>query len=301
MGDKVVVFGGSGFIGSHVCDKLTDAGYDVTIFDIQISKYLRQNQTMIVGDILDASQVSSAISGARAIYNFAGIADIDDAANRPIDTVRYNILGNTIVLDACRLEKSVKRFVFASSMYVYSQSGAFYRASKQAAEDYIQTFNEIYGLEYTILRYGTLYGPRSDNRNAIYRFVKQALKEGIISYNGNKEAKREYIHAGDAARASVEILKPEYANQNIVLTGTQLFAVKDLLGMIQEISPDKIQIEYSSSCEKLAHYVLTPYKYSPKVGKKFIPPLQVDLGQGLLRLVEEVYHELHPELNSAHP
>lgn len=298
MGDKVVVFGGAGFIGSHVCDKLSDAGYDVSIFDIQKSKYLRQDQTMITGDILDASQVQEAISGAKAIYNFAGIADIDDASSRPIDTVRYNILGNTIVLEACRLEKSVKRFVFASSMYVYSQSGAFYRASKQAAEDYIQIFHEIYGLEYTILRYGTLYGPRSDNRNAIYRFVRQALKEGVIFYNGNKNAKREYIHVGDAARASVEILNPEYANQNIVLTGTQLFAVKDMLGMIEEISPEKIRIEYSSKSEKVAHYVLTPYKYSPKVGRKFIPPLQIDLGQGLLRLVEEVYHEIHPELNN---
>jgi UDP-glucose 4-epimerase len=298
MGDKIVVFGGSGFIGSHVCDKLSDAGYDARIFDIQKSRYLRQDQTMVIGDILDDKQVKKAISGAKAVYNFAGIADIDDASNRPIDTVRYNILGNTIVLEACRLEKSVKRFVFASSMYVYSQSGAFYRASKQAAEDYIQVFHEIYGLEYTILRYGTLYGPRSDSRNAIYRFVVQALKDGIISYNGNKEAKREYIHAGDAARASVEILKPEYANQNIILTGTQLFAVKDLLGMIQEIVSEKVRVEYGSISKKLAHYVLTPYKYSPKVGKKFIPPLQVDLGQGLLRLVEEVYHELHPELNN---
>ncbi len=92
MGDKIVVFGGSGFIGSHVCDKLSDADYNVHIFDIQKSPYLRQEQTMIVGDILDDRQVRNAISGAKAVYNFAGIADIDDASNRPIDTVRYNMV-----------------------------------------------------------------------------------------------------------------------------------------------------------------------------------------------------------------
>lgn len=297
MEKKIVVFGGSGFLGSHVCDKLSDDGYDVHIFDILESPYLRDEQTMIVGDILDDQQVRNTISGAEAVYNFAGIADIDDAFNRPIDTVRYNILGNTIILEACRLE-SVKRFIFASSMYVYSESGAFYRASKQASEDYIETYHEVYGLDYTILRYGTLYGPRSDNRNAIYRLIMQALTKGLIHYDGNKEAKREYIHAEDAARASVEILKPEYSNQNIVLTGTQVLAVQDLLGMIQEIVPHEVTIEYSEKSSKIAHYVLTPYKFSPKVGKKFIPPLQVDLGQGLLRQVEELYNELHPELRN---
>lgn len=297
MRKKIVVFGGSGFIGSHVCDKLSDADYDVYIFDIDKSPYLRRDQTMLIGNILDTEQVREAVSGAEIVYNFAGIADIDEASNRPVDTVRYNILGNTIVLDACK-DESVKRFIFASSMYVYSQSGTFYRASKQAAEEYIEIFNEIYGLEYTILRYGTLYGPRSDCRNAIFRFITQALTKGVISYDGNQDAKREYIHAEDAAKASVEILKSEYANQNIVLTGTQLFAVKDLLGMIKEIAPTDVQIEYTNHPKKVAHYILTPYKYSPRVGRKMIPPLQIDLGQGLLRQIEEIYNELHPDLNN---
>ena len=184
-------------------------------------------------------------------------------------------------MDACK-EEAVKRIVFASSVYVYSQSGAFYRASKQACENYIEMYHEVYGLEYTILRYGTLYGPRSDSRNAINNYVREALEKGIIHYDGNSEAKREYIHVGDAARASVEILKKEYSNQNIVLTGTQIFSVRDLLGMIQEIVPNEVEIEYAGEVKKTAHYVLTPYKYIPKLGKKLIPPLQVDWVRGYL-------------------
>ena len=293
---KATVFGGSGFLGSHVCDKLSDAGHEVTIFDIKPSPWLRLNQKMIIGDILDEALVDKAVSGAEVVFNFAGIADIDEAKGRPIDTVRYNVLGNTILLETCKAKK-IKRFVFASSVYVYSQSGAFYRASKQACETYIETYHELYNMEFTILRYGTLYGPRSDEKNAILRYIKQAFKEGIIEYSGDVNAKREYIHVEDAAKASVEILKPDYANEHIVLTGNQSFKVKELLGMIQEILHKPVEIRHQSK-GKTAHYVLTPYNFSPRMGRKFIPALQIDLGQGLLRIVEEIYQQLHPELNN---
>jgi len=296
MGEKITVFGGSGFLGSHVCDKLSDAGHEVTIFDIRKSPYLRDDQVMITGDIKDEKKVHKAIVGSRFVFNFAGIADIDEARDKPLETVTHNIYGNTIILEACRKEK-VERILFASSVYVYSQSGAFYRASKQACENYIEVYNEVYGLDYTILRFGTLYGPRSDERNAIYRFIKQALQEGIINYDGDSEAQREYIHVEDAARACLDILKPEYINQHIVLTGTQLFKVRELLGMIKEIVHSEVEIFYGYTGSKAAHYILTPHKYSPKIGRKLIPELQVDLGQGLHQQIEDLYQNLHPELN----
>ena len=292
---KITVFGGSGFLGSHVCDKLSDAGHQVTNFDIRHSSWLRSDQQEIVGDLLDIDAVRGAVENTDVVFNFAGIADIDEAKDRPIDTVRYNVLGNTMLLEACKTKK-IKRFVFASSVYVYSQSGAFYRASKQACETYIETYHELYNMEFTILRYGTLYGPRSDEKNAILRYIRQALSEGIIEYSGDVNAKREYIHVEDAAKASVEILKPDYANQHIVLTGNQSFKVKELFGMIQEILHKPVEIRHQSK-DKTAHYVLTPYNFSPRMGRKFIPPLQIDLGQGLLKIVEEVYQQSHPELN----
>ena len=291
---KIIVFGGSGFLGSHVCDKLSDAGYEVTIFDTNPSPWIRPNQKMIVGDILDEALVDKTVKDAEVVFNFAGIADIDDAEDRPIDTIRYNILGNTMLLEACKAN-DIKRFIFASSVYVYSKSGAFYRASKQACESYIEIYHELYGLEYTILRYGTLYGPRAAKNNAIFQYVKQALKKGVIEYSGNIDAKREYIHVQDAAKASIEILNPEYANQHIVLTGTQIFKVTELFGMIQEILQMPIEIRRISA-NRTAHYVLTPYNFSPRMGRKFIPPLQIDLGQGLLRIAEEIYQQSHPEL-----
>ena len=113
------------------------------------------------------------------MYNFAGIADLEKAKEKPIRTVETNILGNTIILDSCS-ENGIKRFVFASSLYVYSKAGSFYRSSKQACELIIENYHEEYCLPYTILRYGSLYGPRADENNWIYKVLNQALTESKI-------------------------------------------------------------------------------------------------------------------------
>ena len=161
---NVIVFGGSGFLGSHVADALSDAGHKVRIYDLRRSEYLKPTQDMIVGDILDEQKVFDAIKGMEVIYNFAGISDIDDASKKPVETVKYNILGNTILLESAMHAKA-KRFIYASTVYVYSDSGSFYRCSKNACELYTETYQKQFGLDFTILRYGTLYGTRADLNN----------------------------------------------------------------------------------------------------------------------------------------
>ena len=240
---KIVFFGGSGFLGSHVCDKLSDAGHDVTIVDLRPSPYLRPDQKMVTGSLLDEDLVNTVVSGADAVFDFAGLADIGESNQKPVETARINVLGNVILLEACR-KAGVKRYVFASTLYVYGKSGGFYRCSKQACELYIENYHDMFGLEYTILRYGSLYGPRADRRNAINRFVAEALEKGTITYYGAPTALREYIHVEDAALSTVEILGPEYANQNIVLTGNQPMQVGDLFRMIEEMLGKPIEIKY---------------------------------------------------------
>ena len=295
---KVIVFGGSGFLGSHVCDKLSDTGYEVVIFDLVSSQWLRPDQKMIVGDILDEDAVQKAVEQADIVYNFAGIADISEANGRPIDSVRYNILGNTNILEASR-KAGVKRFIFASTVYVYSKSGGFYRCSKQACEAYIETYHENYGLEYTILRYGSLYGPRSDERNGIYRYILHGLRDKKIHYLGRPDALREYIHVEDAALCSLEILKPEHINQSVILTGHQPMRVRNVLEMIAEMLGEDIELKFESIPYD-GHYDVTPYSFSPKIGKKFAPPLHTDIGQGFLKVIEEIHNKLHPELHNVY-
>ena len=284
---RVLVIGGSGFLGSHVADQLTLAGHHVRIFDRMSSPWLHQDQQMILGDLLDQETLDQAIDGCEVVYNFAAIADLDEALEKPIETARINILGNVQILEACR-KFGISRYVYASTVYVYSRDGGFYRCSKQAAEHYVEEYQRSYGLDYTILRYGSLYGPRSDYRNGLWRIVKNALETGTVKYEGSHESFREYIHVEDAARTSVDALKEEFCNEHLVLTGHEPMRVLDLLEMLREIlgfpkdSVNFVPAEYAG------HYVRTPYAYQPKLGRKYTPPLHVDLGQGLLQLIEEV-------------
>jgi UDP-glucose 4-epimerase len=283
------VVGGSGFLGSHVSDHLTGAGYAVRIYDHAPSPWQTAGQEMIVGDILDSATLDRAVSGCDVVYNFAALADLDEALSRPIESVRVNILGNVEVLDACR-RHGVRRYVYASTVYVNSREGGFYRCSKQAAEQYVEEYHRTYGLDYTILRYGSLYGPRASRLNGLSRVVRRALKTGTVSYEGSAEAMREYIHVDDAARASVVALDESFRNQHVVLTGQEPMRVVDLLKMLAEILNLPQTVEFVDS-DHAGHYVRTPYAYQPRLGRKYVPPLHVDLGQGLLQLIEEIQKE----------
>ena len=284
---KAVVVGGSGFIGSHVADYLSDAGYQVTIYDKTKSLWLRNDQNIVYGDVQDSNKLNETIANAEVVYNFAALADLNQALKQPIKTINVNILGNLNVLEACRIHK-VKRSIYASTIYVHSREGGFYRCSKQASEAYIEEYQKIYGLDYTILRYGSLYGPRADETNGLYRVVQSALKNGFVSYKGDVDAMREYIHVEDAARASVNALNDEFINESVVLTGQEPMKVIDMLKILSEIlgfSPKTVKF---SEDKYAGHYVRTPYAYQPKLGKKYIPPIHVDLGQGLLQVIDDI-------------
>lgn len=291
---KILVTGGSGFLGSHVSDALSEAGHAVSIYDVRRSPYKRVGQKMIVGDILDQPSLSKALTGFDCVYHFAGIADIDECSSNPIDTVKYNILGTVNLLEASR-QAGIKRFVFGSSAYVYSNSGYFYRSSKQACESFIENYHELFGLEYTCLRYGSLYGTRSDERNSIYRLIQQALRDGCITYHGTGEELREFIHVRDAAEISVKILAPKFANQHITLTGNEKMRYHDLLEMIREMVGSSVTIEIKPSLRK-AHYKVTPYNFSPKLGSKLVNNPHIDMGQGLLQCMAEIYEKIHHEM-----
>lgn len=296
---NVVVFGGSGFLGSHVADALSRAGYAVTIFDRAASPFLSGDQQMVVGDIMDLAQVKAATAGAAVIYNFAAIADLEVASKQPLKAAEVNFLGNVHVLEAAR-EAQVERFVFASSAYVFSRAASFYRASKQAAERYIEAYQEEYGLDYTILRYGSLYGRRADHHNGMYRMLKQALEERRIAYAGDREAVREYIHVADAARLSVQVLAPEYANRHLTLTGHERLRIADVMLMIAEIMPWQVDLQFAEPTQ-LGHYAITPNAHEPRVGHKLVCNDFVDLGQGLLDCIREIEEAQGRNVPGAYP
>lgn len=224
------------------------------------------------------------MKGCDYVYHFAAQADIGRSSETPSETIKSNILGTQNVLETCK-KFDVERFLFASTIYVYSELGSFYRVSKQACEKIIEEYQREFNLKYTILRFGSLYGPRANEFNGIRDFLNQALDNKKIIRRGDGEEIREYIHVQDAARLSVKSLEKKYENNHLIITGNQQVKVKDLLTMIKEIFRGEISIEFGKE-EELHHYVITPYNYKPTVAKKITPDSYFDLGQGL---IDQIY------------
>jgi UDP-glucose 4-epimerase len=290
---KAIVFGGSGFVGSHVADALSHQGIETTIFDLSPSPFLKETQHFIQGSILDQKLVEDAVHGKDYVYHLAGQADIGTGFEQPKQTLELNIQGTINILEACR-KFNTKRFVFASTVYVYSDAGGFYRASKQACEIIIEEYEKNFGTDYTILRYGSLYGPRADDRNLIHRLLKQAITDKKIQIGFNIEEKRDYIHVYDAARMSVDILDDQYRNQHVMLTGYQPLSRGELLNIICEMMGGNIEIQHTQpeSDRAHGHYKFTPYVFKPQVSKKLVSPQYMELGQGILNCMEEIYEKL---------
>jgi UDP-glucose 4-epimerase len=296
---KALVFGGSGFLGSYVVDELVERGHDVTVFDIS-SPAARVTHTdkitHIRGDIMDMDAVMTAVRGHDVVYNCAGLADLNDSIGNPVDAVRLNVLGNTHILEACR-QYAVTRFVYASTVYVFSQYGAVYGASKRSCELLIEQYRRLYGLDFTIIRYGSVYGARADGHNRIYRILKQALTEQKITFKGDGSEEREYIHGKDAAKLSVDILDPSFRNQSIMLTGVERFQYTQLLKMIAEILNNEVEIEFLNE-EYKGHYNITPYSFTPTLGQKLVNNPSMDFGLGILECVQALHQDLFPDMHN---
>ncbi|MDC1174972.1 NAD(P)-dependent oxidoreductase [Bacteriovoracaceae bacterium] len=283
---KILVTGGSGFLGSHVADALSADGHEVTIYDLKKSRYLRSNQKMILGDLLDRDALESAIEGVDIIYHFGALADIDVAKHNPVPTMEINIMGTVFIMEAAR-KFNIKRVVLASSIYVYSRTGSFYKVSKQTCEQLLETYKAQHNIDYTILRFGTLYGTRSDKHNSVYRYLSEALETKKVDFKGSGDEVREYIHVTDAAKISAEILNDKYKNQAFILTGHHRMTLMEMLVMIKEILGGNVDIKRNDEIN-LSHYTQTPYSYSPKVGKKIVSNTYCDLGQSLVEILEEI-------------
>jgi len=283
---KIVVLGGSGFVGSHVADELSKKGHKVKIFDKKKSKWLRQDQKMYIGNILNTKDLERAIKDADVVFNCAALADIERALKEPVNTVKVNILGTVKALELC-CKYNIKRFIQASTIYVNSSEGGFYRSSKKAAEDYVREYKKNYNLSYTIIRFGSLYGRRADDTNGVRKIIKRAIAKGKLTYVGNRKSVREYINISDAAKACCEILKNKYKNKHIILTGTRKIKVFDFLNRLSKILNISQKIEFKN-LKFTGRYITIPYTYKPEKGVKFAFKSASNFYKKLPQLVNEI-------------
>ena len=287
MAKKVLVVGGSGFLGSHVADELTEKGYEVTIFDQKRSSWINDNQKFIESDLLDREHVIKSLEGFNFVIHFAGIADIGESKEKPLETIETNIIGTANLLEGCRKNK-IEKFIFASSVYVFSKYGSFYGKSKQACELLIEEYQNEFSLDYIHVRYGSLYGPRAQEWNGLKKYISEIIKNKQIDFSGNGEEKREYIHVKDAAIMTANLLESDEKNIAVNITGHQVISTLDLFKLIFEVLQLEEKINLSKESNVVSHYKISPYSFQPKESKKLVPKKFIDIGQGVLEIIKEI-------------
>ncbi|HIP12816.1 MAG TPA: NAD(P)-dependent oxidoreductase [Arcobacter sp.] len=293
MSKKVVVFGGNGFIGSYVVEKLLSEGYEVVSADLSSSAYVDEKYFQQC-DILDSNKVNELVKDSDIVYNFAGFANLDDAIANPIKALELNVMGNLNILEACKHNK-IKRFVYASSAYAMSDKGSFYGISKLTSEKLTEEYYKKFGLEFTIVRYGSVYGDRDYHNNYIYNLLKSTVKTSEINHSGDGEEIREYIHAVDVAKLACQIIESdEFINEHIILTGVERMQRKELFYMIKEILGKDIKISLNDDGYH-NHYKITPYSFIPTRSKKLVANPYIDMGQGLLDCLKDIEENIDNE------
>jgi UDP-glucose 4-epimerase len=254
---NVGVIGGSGFIGSHVVDKLIEEGHEVTVFDIM--KPHRNDVRHLYIDITDLSKTAVGLTGDYdAIYLLAAMADVNDVYKNPVEAGEVNILGVANVLEAAR-RNAIDRVILASTVWVYGLSSErevdentplhvtkadhVYTSSKIAAELYCHSYQRLYGLNFTILRYGIPYGPRARGGTVVAIFVKRALNGEPLTIFGDGSQYRNFIYVEDLAEGNVASLKDIAKNKTYNLEGMRPITVKEVAETVKKYIGD-VEIEY---------------------------------------------------------
>jgi UDP-glucose 4-epimerase len=300
---KALVTGGSGFLGHHLVRELIKRNIPTVVYDLlDPQAFKAQNSSSVAsplcsyiqGNILDLDLLETSMRGCDLVFHTAAIADIDQARHIPVETMNVNVLGTANCLEAAK-NTGIQRFLFASSVYTAGKRGSFYRVSKQTGESLCKTYHEEFGLDYTILRYGSLYGRESNQWNFIYGVCKALLTTGTYTYVSSPDSEREYIHINDASRETVNIaLNPVFKDKAVLITGHQRMKVKELFDMIQEILGKEITIRYTPH-EQQRHYVMTPYSFEADVPMRINLSTYIDISEGILDCLRAVEKDLGSE------
>jgi UDP-glucose 4-epimerase len=286
---KILVLGGSGFLGINVCNELISKGHVVTVLD---KKPLIINSNKIKYfkvDLRNIKKINKFFKSQDHLINLAGLADINQTFDKPIETIQENLL---VMVESYLLAAKfkLKSYMFASTVYVNSSYGNFYKASKLSCEEYLVELNKKYKLPFKILRYGSLYGPGSDEKNGIYRIIKNIIFKKKVILEGPKVSTRSYIHVIDAAKATVDMLQNKFNNLKINITGREQITYEKLGNLLKEIFNIKKKITFN---EKILnnHYKLSPYNFKSDFSMKYSPNYSIELEEGLIKLARNIENQ----------
>jgi UDP-glucose 4-epimerase len=257
---KAVVTGGSGFIGSHVVDELLEQGHTVTIYDLEAPRFGQQCE-FIRGDVRDLERMAFAARGADLIYHLAAEANVNRFFDSPLFSNDVTSVGTLCVLEAAK-RSGTPRVLLASTEWVYGtleDSGGeqitedtpyaqnpdhLYTSAKIAAELFCKNYRRLYGVNYTIMRFGIPFGERARPETVTPIFIRKLINDEPITVHGDGSQTRQFIYVRDLARGNVACGKPEAMNEIFNVNGKERVSVLHIVRTLEDILGKKGRISF---------------------------------------------------------
>jgi len=266
-----LVTGAAGFIGSKVAEQLLDRGdavvgidnmndaYDVRLKDWRLKRLDgRDNFTFVKGDIADYAGVEKLFRQNRfaGVLNLAARAGVRQSVENPQVYIEANITGTLNLLRLCA-DYDCGKFVLSSTSSLYggdnprpyvetletSRPLSPYAASKKAAEAYCYTYHYLFGIDVTVLRYFTVFGPAGRPDMSLFRFVQWIMEGKPVIVFGDGRQERDFTFVDDVARGTIAALKP-VGYEIVNLGNDEPVVLMDAIRMIEELTGCKANIEY---------------------------------------------------------
>ena len=305
---KILLTGGAGFIGTHLCRVLADEN-EVVIYDNQHRDAIHLTDlpdhphvTFIKGDVLDPAGVAKAMAGCQLVIHLAAIAGIDTVNKRPTVTMKVNMTGTQNVLEAAVKEKVERLIDFSTSevygSFVYNADEGdstihgrvgvlrwIYAVSKLAAEHMSHCYYVEYGLPVITLRPFNIYGPYQVGEGAIQKFILAALKNEPLFINGDGSQIRAWCYIDDFVRGVLLCLEKEEAVGEVFNIGNHGAAVtiRDLAEKIIRLSGSSSKLQFRDA---LGADVALRIPSTKKANKLLGFESSVMLEEGLRRSIE---------------
>ena len=255
---NVLITGGAGFIGSHLCEGLLAAGHRVRVLDSLVygqREWVPAAAEFIQGDIRDGEACHRAASGIDAVLHCAAMSRSGPSQENLDLCTQSNITGTQNMLLAAR-DAGVKRFIYSGSSTYYGSRTPPHRESdppdflniygltKRVGEQYCLLFDEGFGLPCTIFRYFNVYGPRQPETGAyalvLGIFLRRHAEGKVLENHGDGQQRRDFVHVRDVVAANIAALNSHGRSEVFNVGSGTSISVKELADMI---SPNQIHTE----------------------------------------------------------
>jgi UDP-glucose 4-epimerase len=297
---RVLVTGGSGFIGSHVVDRLLAAGIEPRIFDLMPSPHHEAGEVdAVIGDLLDTEGLQRAMDGCEAVIHLAAAADVETVVEEPSDSVQTNAHGTLLLLEAAR-RGGVGRVIYGSTVWVYGEAGEgildeeaplvlprhIYTASKLAGEMYCASYAELYDVPFTILRFGIPYGPRARPSAVIPIFIRKAMAGEPLTIAGDGMQTRRFVYVEDLAEGVVRALEPCAVNRVYNLASDETVTIRELAEAVQEHVGEVKIVHVPGRSGDFRGAEISSHRAEQELGWRASTPLREGVGRYLAWLTD---------------